>query len=207
MKVTSRDQSLAGGELPFHSPLRILIVDPDLDSRSQLKTVLEAEPAIKIVGEHAEDAGAIDAILAEQPDLVFLQLSNPEVDRFEIMETIQAQADVLFILVANSDQYALRAIEVRAFDYLVQPVNAARLQESLALARAQVSRTRRETPVEGPPSASSEASGTKYLQRLSVRAGGRVLFFKVEDIDWFEADVGYVILQVGKECYLVSESL
>jgi len=184
-----------------------LIVDDEPLARRRIRRMLARHSDVEVIGECANGREAIAAILEQQPALVFLDVQMPEVDGFAVLDQISAQAMPLVIFVTAYDQYALRAFEVYALDYLLKPFDRRRFDNALQRAKARLF---------NEPSGVSERTlalleelraQQSHLERMVIKAGGRAFFLKTEEIDWVEAEGKYVRLHVGKDSYLVREAI
>lgn len=174
-------------------PIRTLIVDDMLLARNRLKRHLEGEPDIELIGEASGGREAIDLIRRLKPQLVFLDVQMPEIDGFEVLEQIGPEAAPAVIFVTAYDQFALKAFDVHALDYLLKPYDAERLAEALSRAKRQIAR-------EGGANAAGRlrsllaelGSNNRHPRRLVIKADGRMVFLPVEDIDYIEAAGNYL---------------
>ena len=199
------------GAIPVSSlqlKTRVLIVDDEPLARERLRRLLESEPSCELIGECGDGASAVAAIRSTSPDLVFLDVQMPELDGFEVLEKLGFDKLPAVIFVTAYDQFALKAFEVHAVDYLLKPINPDRLKQALqrALTHIQQHQTadlsRRLTAL-----LADVGAGAKPLERLAVKSSGKVVFIKVEDIDWVEAADNYVNLHVGSESLLHRETM
>ena len=172
--------------------IRVLVVDDEPLARSNLTVLLRRQLDIELIGECGSGAEALTAILGLRPDLVFLDVQMPECDGFDVIEQLGGDVPRAVVFVTAYDQYALRAFEVGALDYLLKPFDDARF--ALALERA---RERLRQGGTAPP----------RLRQLAVKSAGQVLFLKGEDIDWIGADDYYARLHVGSRTHLLRRSL
>jgi two-component system, LytTR family, response regulator len=176
--------------------LRVLIVDDERICRSGVARLLNADPDVEIVGECANGLEAVDALRAQQPDLVFLDVQMPEMNGFEVLRALSPQETPGVVFVTAYDQYAIRAFEVNALDYLLKPYSYERFRA--ALSRAKSGRAR---------------SLTKLLEQIDsptrfvIRSGARARFISVEDVDWIEAAQNYVCIHAGSESGLLRETM
>jgi|HubBroStandDraft_4_1064222.scaffolds.fasta_scaffold225273_2 two-component system LytT family response regulator len=188
--------------------MRVLIIDDEPLACERIRTLLADEPGIEILGECHDGRSAFTAIRSLAPDLVFLDVQMPEMDGFAVLEQIAADAMPVVIFVTAFDQYAIKAFEVCALDYLLKPFDRDRF--SKALSRGKVEFERRS---DGDLSARlrsvlDEWKGRKpCLDRLVIRSGGRVFFLRVDELDWVEAAGNYVRLHAGREEYLYRETM
>jgi two-component system LytT family response regulator len=201
--------------------MRVLIIDDEPLARGRLRDLLEGEPDVSVVGECASGPEAVAAIREQRPDLVFLDVRMPELDGFAVLEALEPDELPAVIFVTAYDRYALRAFEVNALDYLLKPFDRERFQKALRRAREQVGResgvevSRRlealiadaVSGVRGSAQAASPLTGRKYLDRVVIKTGGRVLFLRTEEIDWIEAAGNYLKLHVGSESHLMRETM
>lgn len=200
-------------------PLRVLVVDHEPVARANLRGLLRGVPDVERVQECTGGQEAIDAILAEPPDLVFLEVQIPEVDGFAVIRAVGLERMPAVIFVTEHDQYAVRAFEVNALDYLLKPFHAARFQQALERARRVLDSRRAQelirrlsvllaghlTAVPVAPPATMPATGQQ--ERLVVKTAKRVEFVPVEQLDWCEAEGNYVVLHVGKQSLMLRETL
>lgn len=175
--------------------IRALIVDDEPLARSNIAVSLRIDPGITIIGECGSGAEALGEIRIARPDLLFLDVQMPECDGFDVLEMLGYDLPAAVIFVTAYDQYALRAFEAGALDYLLKPFDNARF--GLALARAK-QRIRSTSRGENSP---------RKLERVVVKSAGEVCFVKSSDIDWIEAADYYACLHVGARSHLLRRSL
>jgi two-component system LytT family response regulator len=191
--------------------VRALVVDDERLARRRLLRLLKEEPGIDVVGECADGEAAVLAIEEKAPDLVFLDVQMPAFNGFEVLEAIGPERAPAVVFVTAYDQYALRAFDVHALDYLLKPFPRPRFQQAVARARTEVMRGRAgETEDSGRRLLSllQELRGEgKRLERLAVNTGGRVFFLRMEEVDWIESEGNYLRLHVGAELHLVRGTL
>jgi len=191
-----------------HRTIRAVIVDDEPLGRTLIREMLRADPEIEVVGECSNGGEAIKSIGDRHPDLVFLDVQMPEIDGFEVLAALDAACLPMIVFVTAYDQYAVRAFEVHAVDYLLKPFDHERFHRSLQRAKAQLRLERRSDVSERILALLEEQKAkTKYLERVVIRANGRVFFLKTSEIDWIEAAGNYVSLHVKKESYLLRETI
>jgi two-component system LytT family response regulator len=164
---------------------------------------------VEIVGECENGYEAITAIKKSRPDLVFLDVQMPEMDGFGVIDAIKEEQLPHIIFVTAYDQYAVRAFDVHALDYLLKPFDEERFAEALERAKRQIRRGDESTDWRGrilALLAEGQASAL-YLERLIIKTGGRVFFLKTEEVKWIEAEGNYVALHTGKKKYLFREAI
>src|SRR4051812_14091770 len=194
--------------------LRVLVVDDEPLARANLCSLLGKAPDVEWIRECASGQEAIAAILAEPPDLVFLDVQMPELDGFSVIREVGPRRMPSVIFVTAHDQYAVRAFEVNALDYLLKPFHDVRLFQALERARQALDGGRARELIErlsallaGHPTPSPTPPSTGPLERLVVKTGDRVELVPVEQIDWCEAEGNYVVLHVGARSPMIRETL
>lgn len=191
--------------------LRTLIVDDEPLARERVRMMLGTHDDVAVVGEYGDGQQAIDAIRLHRPDLVFLDVQMPRVDGFGVLRALEGEVMPYVVFVTAYDQYALKAFEVHALDYVLKPFNAERFAQALQRARAAIaSRNEQEAGVDKDRLRSLVASLTaeqREKQRIVVKSSGRVFFVKVDDIDWIEAEGNYVRLHMGAQSHLLRETM
>lgn len=188
--------------------MRVLLVDDEPLARKRLRTLLEAEPDVDIVGECGDGAQAVETIRALRPDLVFLDVRMPELDGFGVLEALGEDPRPAVIFVTAYDRFALRAFEVNALDYLLKPFDRGRFQKALLRARQRIGRSPAEEVHKQLRALLDDTrAGRKYLDRVVIKSAARVFFLRVEEIDWIEAAGNYLKLHVGGEDHLLRETM
>jgi two-component system LytT family response regulator len=188
--------------------LRTFLVDDEPLARQRLRTLLEAEPDIDLVGECSDGRHAVAALREQAPDLLFLDVQMPLLDGFGVLEALGPERLPVVIFVTAYDRYALRAFEVHALDYLVKPFDRERFRTALARARGQVERARSADVNERLLALLQHVKeARKPLDRLVIKSAGRVCFVRLEEIDWIEAAGNYLRLHAGKETHLLRETM
>lgn len=172
--------------------IRTLIVDDEPLARRNVAILLQRDPEIEVVGECGSGKEALAAIRSNVPDLVFLDVQMPDCDGFDVLEMLGKTLSPALIFVTAFDQYALRAFEAGALDYLLKPFDNTRFDRALARAKEQIALTR---------------MLPRKTDRIVVKSGGEVLFIRLVEIDWIEADDYYACLHVSGKKRLVRRSL
>ena len=185
--------------------LRVLVVDDEAPARRRIRRLLAADEGVTVVGECADGASAIAMIDALRPDLVFLDVQMPERDGFEVVKAIPRTKLPAILFVTAYDQYALRAFDVHAVDYLLKPFTGERFRTALARARERICRRAADAGL--ATLAATLRSRPDYLTRLPIRAAGRTVFVEMGAVDWLEAADNYVRLHVKQREYLARETL
>jgi two-component system, LytTR family, response regulator len=186
--------------------LRAMIVDDEPLARTRIKRMLENIGSIEIVGECSNGREATLQIPKIQPDLLLLDIQMPEMDGFQVLQTLNSKFPYV-IFVTAYDQYALRAFEVFALDYLLKPFNEARLEKAIRRAREQIELKNDANFTEQISKLVDELKEKSHLDRLVMKDERKIWFVPVQTIDWIEADGKYVNVHVGKDSHLLRESL
>ncbi len=192
----------------MESPLiRVLLVDDESLAREMLREMLQDDPQVIIVGESCNGREALEAIRTHAPDLIFLDVQMPELGGFEVLEALGRDIPRV-IFVTAYDQYAVRAFEVHALDYLLKPFDQERFDISWQRARAQILRDRDGGTDQRILALLEEMkAGNKYLERLVIKASGRIYFLETAEIDWIEAEGNYVSVHSAKKSHLLRETI
>jgi two-component system, LytTR family, response regulator len=174
------------------SKIRTLVVDDEPLARSNLAVLLRRDPAIEIVGECGSGTDALTTIRSTHVDLLFLDVQMPECDGFDVLEMLGKDLPSAVVFVTAYDQYALRAFEAGALDYLLKPFDNLRFDRALARAKQAIQRGKSEP---------------RKLERLAIKSVGQISFVKISEIDWIEAADYYACLHVGPRTHLLRRSM
>jgi two-component system, LytTR family, response regulator len=197
--------------------IRTLIIDDEPLGRSGIRVRLKNEPDIEVIGECANGRLAVEAINALSPDLIFLDVQMPGMNGFEVLAATSNIPLPVVIFVTAYDEYAVRAFDTHALDYLLKPIDDERFK--LAVQRARVHLKLKLESVLGQRFAALLADfqadtlparcGLKEppVERFVIKSGGRIFFLKAEEIDWVEAVGDYVRLHIGKQSHLLRETM
>jgi two-component system, LytTR family, response regulator len=193
---------------PLH--IRTLIVDDQLVEREVMRRMLKSEPDIEIVGSSANGREAVEAIERLKPDVVFLDVQMPELDGFGVVSKLDpAQMPVIIFVTANHE-FALKAFEVQALDYLIKPCGRDRFRMALERAREQIRRRQvgnLQQRLSELLASEARTTALRSPERLAVKSQGRILFLRSSDIDWVEAADNYVNLHVGRETHPLRDTM
>ena len=200
-------------ELSRHK-IKTLIVDDEPIARSNLRALLRGHTDVELIGEAGSGARAIKLIQAAPPDLLFLDVQMPEMNGFEVLKRIDLAQLPAVIFVTAYDQYALRAFEVQALDYLLKPFDDERFAQALDRARQQIEqreaaglKQRLLALLEGEAKISAPPARPAYEEKFLIKSASRIFFVKAEEIDWIEAADYYVCLHVGGQSHLLRETM
>ncbi len=187
--------------------IRTLIVDDEPLARERLQTLLRAEPRVELVGESANGLEAVEHIRALKPDLVFLDVQMPELDGFGVLRELAPDERPAVVFVTAFDQFAVKAFEVHAIDYLLKPFDRERLTAAVDRVAKALSQKQPDALHQKLNALLDELRPTQAADRLLVKSEGRMLFVRVADLDWVEAADNYVSLHVGRETHLLRETM
>jgi two-component system LytT family response regulator len=183
------------------SKIRALIVDDELHVRRKLHKLLANHADVRVVGECINGYEAVAAIKKQSPHLIFLDVRMQEIDGFDVLERLEDGARPLVIFVTGYQEYAKRAFDVHAVDFLVKPLDQKRFDEALGQAKAWLA-SRRERDEQ-----QQHRTGTGYRQRLGFKSSGRVFFLPTDKIEWIEAEGKYVRLHFEGKSPLLREPI
>lgn len=192
--------------------LRTIIADDENLARQKLRILLSSEPDVEIVAECRDGGETVAAIRSHKPDLLLLDIQMPDMNGFQVLGEISPAEMPVIIFTSAYDQYAIRAFEAHALDYLLKPFDQDRLHQAMERARFELGKsTDREitqrilqllsaVKSENAPAQDSE-------NRLVIKTKGRIVFLNVDEIDWVEAAANYVRLNAGGESYIFRETI
>ncbi|HEV7778011.1 MAG TPA: response regulator [Luteibacter sp.] len=188
--------------------LRVLVVDDEPLARRGVITRLAAHTDMQVIGECGDGESALEAIVAEKPDLVFMDVQMPGMSGLETLAHLTPRERPMTVFLTAYDKFALRAFDVHALDYLLKPIDDARFIEALDRARDSVA-ARRAPALQDRMQAmlDSQPASARYLSRVAIRTGSRLQFITADAIDWVEAMGDYAGLHVNGKVHLLRESL
>lgn len=175
------------------TPLRVLVVDDEAIARRNLVVLLRRASDIGAIVECESGQAAIDEMRRTKADILFLDVQMPECDGFDVLELMGPDMPAAVIFVTAYDEYALRAFDAGALDYLLKPFDDARFERALQRAKARL--------------ALEPTQGRRRIDRLVVKSRGQTLFVNASDVDWIEAANYYACLHVGGATHILRRSL
>ena len=189
--------------------IRALIVDDEPLARRFIRRLLKDDPEVLVVGECGDGRRALAAMREHAPDIVFLDVRMPVLDGLAALEAVGPARAPQVIFTTAYEQYAVRAFELHALDYLLKPFDPARFAEALRHAKARLGDLCAGAEERRRVAALLEnvRARPRFVEHLFVRAGGRILLLKADEIDWLGAEDKYVRLHVGRKSYLVRQTL
>lgn len=189
--------------------IRVLIVDDEPLARTRIRELLKTDSRVEIAGEAGNGPDAVEAIRRHSPELVFLDVQMPEMDGFEALRALGTERTPYVIFVTAYDQYALRAFDVHALDYLLKPFVRSRFRQALDRAVEIIRAGRLDQAFDERLAAllrePRETAGIR--DRIPVKAGERTKLIKLDDIDWIEASEKYVILHCGAAKHILRQGI
>lgn len=183
-----------------------LLADDEVLARLKLRQLLSAEPDIRIVGEASSASETIELVRTTGPQLLFLDIRMPGMDGFDLLGALSAFPDISVpkvIFTTAYDQYALRAFEIHAVDYLLKPFTGKRLCSAVQRAREHMQKGDKSNVREN----GQQPNGNPYTARIVLKSRGRILFLPVSDICWVGAEENYVRICTGNETHLLRQTL
>ena len=174
------------------SPIGAVIVDDEPLARANIVSLLGRDGEISILGECGSGADAVSMVRELRPSLLFLDVQMPDCDGFHVLESLGTDVPQAVVFVTAHDQYALKAFEAEALDYLLKPYSNARFSRVLARAKASIAR---------------RSAENRRFERIMIRSAGRISFLAVDEIDWIEAADYYSCLHAGARTHLLRRSM
>jgi two-component system, LytTR family, response regulator len=186
--------------------LQVLIVDDEALIRSGIRNGLASAEAVEIVGECGSGVQAVETILRDKPDLVLLDVQMADCDGLEVIRRVGVQQMPPVVFITAYDEYAVKAFELNAVDYLLKPFDDERLQASIARAEERITR-RQQAELSAKLQALLNSCQQKWPERIVVRNGERFDFVAVDSIDWIESANNYVQIHCAAREHLLGETL
>lgn len=189
--------------------IKTIIVDDEPLAGKRLTTLLRAKDEVELVAVCANGMEAIEAINTKQPDLVFLDIQMPEITGFDVLQNLEDHIPAI-IFVTAYDQYAIKAFEVHAVDYLLKPFDKKRFDDALAQAKKSLATPRDEAEVLQQKVGDLLESINKDrgpVSRVLVKSSGKYQFVKVQDIEWIESAGNYVRIHTADKGYLIRDTM
>jgi two-component system LytT family response regulator len=190
--------------------IRCLVVDDEPLAREAIRSYIELDPSLQIVSEAGDGVDAVAAIEKHSPDLIFLDVQMPEMDGFEVLQAVEAKGMQLpvTIFVTAYDRYALRAFEAQALDYLLKPIDETRFRRALAAAKSRLAADKSWFTAEELISRFQQSGILRRpMARIAVKSKGRIVFVRLDEIEWIEAEGNYLRLHLEDESYLLRDTM
>jgi two-component system LytT family response regulator len=186
--------------------LRVAIVDDEPPARMVVREFLDAEPDVEVVAECANGFDAVRAVSEVKPDLLVLDVQMPKLDGFEVLELVGRDTAVIFA--TAYDEYALKAFEVHAVDYLLKPFSRERLHDAIVRARQRILHRTGDLPAVAPTEIAAAARpGGSRLSRIVIRDGANVHIVPIDRVDYVEAQDDYIAVHSGDRTLLKDQTM
>jgi two-component system, LytTR family, response regulator len=187
--------------------IRALIVDDEPLARDRIREMLKEHPEIEVIGEARNGREAIDSIVNQKPDLVFLDVQMPDLSGFDVLQNLNVERLPLIIFVTAYDQHAIRAFDVHAVDYLTKPFDRKRFAEAVDQAKVFMKGAKEQDTARILSMLQELKTGARYRERFAIKNGETVFFVCAEDVDAIEAEGNYVRLNLGSTSHLLRDTL
>jgi two-component system LytT family response regulator len=215
--MTAANAASPGNAENSPARIRVIIVDDEPTARRGVRLLLERDGGVEIVGEASNGVEAADLIRREKPDLAFLDVQMPGSDGFEALSKLEPGAVPAVVFVTAYEEYALRAFEVHAIDYLLKPYDDARFFAALNRAKDEIRRRHTDNVnarltqlldyLQQNSSNAGPAAAEKPGERILLKSSGEIFFLKAEEIDWIEAEGDYMKFHVSGRTHLMRETM
>lgn len=192
--------------------IRVVIADDEPLARRRLQRMLQAEPDVEVAGEAADGEAAIAAVRTLSPDALLLDVQMPRVDGFAVVDALWGKRGAAvrtprrvpaIVFITAYDEYAVRAFEVQAFDYLLKPFTRERLRAAMARVREQLTGSAADRELRLAALLDDARRQHRVARRLAVKVGARILMLDPAEVDWVQAEGNYARLWLGKTSHLV----
>jgi two-component system LytT family response regulator len=187
--------------------IRALIVEDEPLARERIRSLLEEERDVEVVAEAGDGRTGVERIKSLDPDLVFLDVNMPELDGFGVIEEIGVEAMPPVIFVTAYDQFAVQAFDAHALDYLLKPFDEERFRAAVERARQTLRRQQAGSLDRRLTDLLEDLRRPRHLERLAVKAGGKIIFIRTDDIEWVTAEGNYARLHTGDRSHLMRETM
>jgi two-component system LytT family response regulator len=184
--------------------IKAIIVDDELLMRRSILRFLKAHPAVEVIAECGDGVSAVQAVRRHAPDVIFLDIELPGLNGLQVMSEIGIDMMPLTVFVTAYAEYAVRAFEGRAIDYLLKPFGQQRLDEALSRIKERLALKASISTQIQPP---AKPGALEYLERIPVNHRGRISLINVADVDWAEAEKNYVLLHLGMRVFVLRRTL
>ncbi len=181
--------------------MRVLIADDERLARQRLLSLLEKEEDVQVVGECSDGAAAAEMLKSRPVDVAFLDIEMPGQSGLEALGSVNPGMQPLVVFITAFEQYAVRAFEANAFDYLLKPYREERLKNTLSRLRGHLALLSKQVA----PASKDKVGGD--VDRLAIKSNGRIILLKTDEIDWIEAEHNYVRLHTRGVTHLIRETM
>jgi two-component system LytT family response regulator len=186
--------------------IRVVVVDDEQLPRQRILDLVKDQPDLEVVGEASDGQSALDLILSTKPDVAFLDIQMPELDGFQVISALDDESLPAIVFVSAYDEYAVRAFDVSAVDYLLKPVSAMRFVAMLERVRERLRQQATAAPAVRDAVERASPTATRLTRFVALR-GNKHYLIPVSDIHWIESDGNYVRLRTGAQSHLVRDTM
>jgi len=188
--------------------IQTVVVDDEPPARRKLRHLLSPEPDVAIAGEAGSGAEAVDLLNRVKPDLAFIDIQLPDCTGFEVVNSLESRDHLHIVFVTAHDDFALKAFDVHAVDYLLKPVEPSRFAQSMARLRRMIAApTNNHIASRLDDLVRALGSNPSYARRLLIQEDERSIFLEVSRIDWIEAARNYVCIHSGDRTHVLRSTL
>lgn len=187
--------------------LRTLVADDEPLVRDRICSLVDADPDLERIGSCGDGASTLERLMDGGIDLLLLDVQMPEMDGFSVLEALRPKPCPIVIFITAYDEYALRAFEQHAVDYLLKPFDRERFEKAIAHAKSILRASHPEAPSAIDELLADLRQKKRLASRFPVKQDGRILFLRPAEIDWIEATGNYVSLHTGGKAHLVREKI
>jgi two-component system LytT family response regulator len=187
--------------------IRVLIAEDEPLARERIRSLLEQEEDVEIVGEVGDGRTAVEEIRSADPDLLFLDVNMPELTGFEVIEEIGIDAMPPVVFVTAYDQFAVQAFDAHAVDYILKPFDEERFRTAVDRARETLKNQQAGSLDRRLSDLLEDLRRPRYLERLAVKSGGKITFLRTGEIEWIGAEGNYARLHAGDKPHLMRETM
>src|ERR1700733_2319456 len=199
-------------EQPLGFEIRGIIADDEQLARKKLRLLLNSDRRVEVVAECENGRQTVSAIRSFRPDMLLLDIQMPDMNGFEVLSELSSEEMPQVIFTSAYDQYAIRAFERRALDYLLKPFDQDRLHTSVERAIVEIRKSKDQKFTNRVLELLSSVDSKRQVipefdERLAIKSNGRVVFLNLDEIHWIEAAANYVRLNTGKDSCLFRETI
>jgi two-component system LytT family response regulator len=187
--------------------IRVAVIDDEELPRRRIVDLVNAQSDLELVGEASDGRAALDLIATARPDVAFLDIQMPELDGFQVVSALEDDALPTIVFVSAYDEYAVRAFDVAAVDYLLKPVSALRFGATLDRVRLRLRQQRADTAGAIRDAVERASPGAAPITRFIARRANKHYLIPLADVDWIEADGNYLRLRAGPQSHLVRDTM
>lgn len=187
--------------------IRVVVIDDEELPRQRIVDLVNAQPDLELVGQTSDGRSALDLIVSTRPDVAFLDIQMPELDGFQVISALDDDTLPAMVFVSAYDEYAVRAFDVSAVDYLLKPVSAMRFAATLDRVRGRLRQQRAETSSAIRDAVERASPAAARLTRFVALRGNKHYLIPLSEIHWIESDGNYLRLRTTGQSHLVRDTM